>query len=58
MHLWTDGDAPPEWQEYILCKQFHKLPSEIRSEPYGNVLQLLVCMDMEQKVANKRAGKV
>jgi hypothetical protein len=54
--LWTQGPAPQEWIEYVLCTRLHKLPHEVRAAPYTDVQRLLICMEMEQQVERARQG--
>lgn len=48
---------PQEYMELLLCREFHKLPSELDREPVGNVLRILNMMDVEGKVRKARSGK-
>lgn len=40
--------------ELLLCREFHKLPSELDREPMANVMRILAMMDVEGKVRRFR----
>jgi len=46
-----------EYIELHLCREFHKLPSEIRKEPALNILQILAMEDVEGIINKKRKRK-
>lgn len=48
---------PQEYVELLLCREFHKLPSELGRESVGNVLRILTMMDVEAKVRKARQRK-
>lgn len=39
---------------YVICSRFHVLPSQVAAEPFTNVMALLTCMEMEQRVETLR----
>lgn len=49
--------APLEYVELHLCREFHKLPSEIRKEKVVDILQILAMEDVEGIVQKKRGRK-
>lgn len=53
MFLWTGvGWAPIEFIVYRLCKMFGKLPSELKDEDPQWLTAMLVCSEVEDRVAN------
>jgi hypothetical protein len=56
-YLWTDGAVEPPWQyiEFILCRDiYHTLPSELRKEKASDILQHMICMNVEQSIKKRR----
>lgn len=39
---------------YKLCERFHKLPQEIYTMPYADYIDLLICMDMDEKLQTRQ----
>jgi hypothetical protein len=39
---------------YVICSRFHVLPSQVAAEPYANMMALLTCLEMEQRVETLR----
>lgn len=46
--------VPEEYHEYIICKTFGKLPSELDREPARDIYRLLTMMAVESEVQEAR----
>jgi len=60
-HLWVGTEAPSEYIELQLCREFNCLPSQLRNESFEDVLNILQMMSAEaqvrEKTNKKRQGK-
>lgn len=45
---------PNEYLEYLVCRTFHKLPSEVEREAARDILQLLTILEVESEIAEAR----
>jgi hypothetical protein len=48
--------VPEEYHEYLICKTFGKLPSEVDREPARDIYRLLTMMAVENEVQNAKQG--
>jgi hypothetical protein len=39
---------------HVLCSTYHKLPGEVNQEKYEDILALLTCLEVQQKVEEAR----
>lgn len=56
-HLWVGTEAPSEYVELQLCREFNCLPSQLRDESYEDVLNILQMMSGEAIVRDKNNKK-
>ena len=50
-HLWTNGPAPWEYIEYILCRHvYHCTPQVLRAMPPEDILTALTILGVEADV--------
>ena len=53
--LWTEGPAPVEYTELVLCRDvFHCTPSQLRAEDADDILAALACLEAEGYVRKQR----
>lgn len=50
-HLHVGKDAPPEYVEFILCRDvYHCTPQALREIPIADVMTALTCLKAEGKI--------
>ncbi len=58
MYLETQGTAPPEYVDLVLCRDvYHCPPSELDRQDASTVLAHLVCLSAEEDYRKRKENK-